>query len=74
MKIKLPERVYDIQTPQDAIGSKKEPALKVPETSKEKESKKSPKTMDLIKLTPPLTRSLSRKITSYYKLAEETQA
>jgi CO dehydrogenase/acetyl-CoA synthase beta subunit len=55
MKIKLVERVSDIQTPQDAIGSKKKSALKVPEASKEKESRKSPKTMDLIKPTPPLT-------------------
>jgi hypothetical protein len=39
MKRKLAERVSDIQTPQDAIGSKKESVSKVPEGSKEKESK-----------------------------------
>jgi hypothetical protein len=74
MKRKLAERVSDIQTPQDAIGSKKESSLKIPEASKEKERRKSPKTVDLIKPTPPLTRSSARKITSDYKLAEETLA
>jgi len=34
MKIKLAERVSDIQTQQDAIGSKKESSLKVSEASK----------------------------------------
>jgi hypothetical protein len=70
----LAERVFDIQTPQDEIGSKKESILKVLEDSKEKESMQSPKTVDLIKPTPPLTRSLSRNITYDYKLVEETQA
>ena len=65
MKRKLVERVFDIQTPQDAIGSKKESTLlKVPEDAKEKKRRKISKTLDLIKPTPPLTRSSTRKITS----------
>jgi hypothetical protein len=34
MKIKLAHRVFDIKTPKDAIGSKKESTLKVPDASK----------------------------------------
>jgi len=71
---KLAERVSDTQTPQDALGSKKESISKIPEGSKEKESMQSPKTVDLIKPTPPLARSLARKITYDYKIIEETQA
>ena len=36
MKIKLANKVYDIQTPQDEIVSKKESSVNIPEDSKER--------------------------------------
>jgi hypothetical protein len=74
MKRKLVEMVSNIQTPQDEIGLKKESVSKVPEGSKRKEIRKSPKNVDLTKLTAPLTRSSSKKISSDYRLAVETHA
>jgi hypothetical protein len=74
MKRKLAERVSNIQTPQDEIGLKKESTSKVPEGSKGKEIRKSPKTMEFTKPTTPLTRSSARKISSEYKPVEETHA
>jgi hypothetical protein len=74
MKRKLAEKVFDIQTPQDEIGSKKESSLNIPEASKENKSRKNINTIDLIKPKPPLTRSSTKNITSNYNLAKETLA
>ena len=51
-----------MKTSQDAIGLKRESVSKVPEASKGKEIKQSPKVVDLTKPTSPLTRSSTKRI------------